>query len=128
MVYKFQCGLCNEFYCGEYVCYLALRSGEQTGISPVSNKTEQPRKNTLQKQRPEVFIGKGVQKMCSKFTGEHPCRKYFRQCLIGYIIAGKVYKITSFFKGDFLATNLFGYRKFFNCDISKTVRVNVAVL
>ena len=78
MVYKFQCGLCNEFYCGEYVCYLALRSGEQTGISPVSNKTEQPRKNTLQKQRPEVFIGKGVQKMCSKFTGEHPCRKYFR--------------------------------------------------
>ena len=26
----------------------------------------------LQKQRPEVFIGKGVLKICSKFTGEHP--------------------------------------------------------
>ena len=24
--------------------------------------------------RPEVFIGKGVLKICSKFTGEHPCR------------------------------------------------------
>ena len=24
--------------------------------------------------RPEVFLGKGVLKICSKFTGEHPCR------------------------------------------------------
>ena len=24
--------------------------------------------------RPEAFLGKGVLKMCSKFTGEHPCR------------------------------------------------------
>ena len=24
--------------------------------------------------RPEVFLGKSVLKMCSKFTGEHPCR------------------------------------------------------
>ena len=23
---------------------------------------------------PEVFLGKGVLKICSKFTGEHPCR------------------------------------------------------
>ena len=23
---------------------------------------------------PEVFLGKGALKMCSKFTGEHPCR------------------------------------------------------
>ena len=23
---------------------------------------------------PEVFVGKGVLKLCSKFTGEHPCR------------------------------------------------------
>ena len=22
---------------------------------------------------PEVFLGKGVLKICSKFTGEHPC-------------------------------------------------------
>ena len=22
---------------------------------------------------PEVFLGKGVPKICSKFTGEHPC-------------------------------------------------------
>ena len=24
--------------------------------------------------RPEVFLGRGVLKICSKFTGEHPCR------------------------------------------------------
>ena len=24
--------------------------------------------------RPDVFLGKGVLKICSKFTGEHPCR------------------------------------------------------
>ena len=24
--------------------------------------------------RPEVFLGKCVRKICSKFTGEHPCR------------------------------------------------------
>ena len=23
---------------------------------------------------PEVFLGKGVLKICTKFTGEHPCR------------------------------------------------------
>ena len=46
--------------------------------------------------------------------------------MIDYIIAGKVYKITGFFKGDFLATNLSGYIRFFNCNISKTVRVNIA--
>ena len=46
MVYKFQCGLCNEFYCGKCVGYLAVRSGEQTVISPLSNKTEQPRKSS----------------------------------------------------------------------------------
>ena len=27
-----------------------------------------------QKYRPEVFLGKRVLKICSKFTGEHPCR------------------------------------------------------
>ena len=46
--------------------------------------------------------------------------------MIGYIIAGKVYKITGFFKEDFLATNLFGYIRLFNCNISETVRVNTA--
>ena len=24
--------------------------------------------------RPEVFLGKGVLKICSRFKGEHPCR------------------------------------------------------
>ena len=24
---------------------------------------------------PEVFLGKGVLKICSKYTGEHPCRR-----------------------------------------------------
>ena len=29
---------------------------------------------TARNNHPEVFVGKGVLKICSKFTGEHPCR------------------------------------------------------
>ena len=29
---------------------------------------------TLRSNHPEVFLGKGLLKICSKFTGEHPCR------------------------------------------------------
>ena len=29
---------------------------------------------TARSNHPEVFVGKGVLKICSKFTGEHPCR------------------------------------------------------
>ena len=46
--------------------------------------------------------------------------------MIDYTIARKVYKITGFFKGDFFATNLSGYIRFFRSNISKTVRVNIA--
>ena len=28
----------------------------------------------IRSSRPEVFLGKGVLKICSKFTGEHPCQ------------------------------------------------------
>ena len=45
MVYKFQCGLCNESYYGECVRHLAGGSGEHIGISPLTNKKVQPRKN-----------------------------------------------------------------------------------
>ena len=40
VVYKFQCGLCNEFYYGECVRHLAVRSGEYTGISPLTNRKD----------------------------------------------------------------------------------------
>ena len=29
---------------------------------------------TFRRSHPEVFLGKGVLKICSKFTGDHPCR------------------------------------------------------
>ena len=28
----------------------------------------------IQRSTPEVFLGKGFLKICSKYTGEHPCR------------------------------------------------------
>ena len=31
-------------------------------------------RETRRSSRPEVFLGKGVLEICSKFTGEHPCR------------------------------------------------------
>ena len=32
------------------------------------------KKKTLRNSRPEVLLRKVVLKICSKFTGEHPCR------------------------------------------------------
>ena len=46
MVYKFQCGLCNESYYGECVRHLALRSGEHIGVSSSTNKRAQPEKDS----------------------------------------------------------------------------------
>ena len=38
VVYKFQCGLCNESYYGECVRHLNVRIGEHIGISPLTKK------------------------------------------------------------------------------------------
>ena len=39
VVYKFQCGFCNESYYGECVRHLNVRIGEHIGISPMRNFT-----------------------------------------------------------------------------------------
>ena len=57
------------------------------GRSNLENKTNQKLKRerklinitekysiTNRSSRPEVFLGKGILKICSKFTGEHSCR------------------------------------------------------
>ena len=46
VVYKFQCGLCNQSYNGECVRHLAVRSGEHIDISPLTNKRVQSRKDS----------------------------------------------------------------------------------
>ena len=33
------------------------------------------RRSTLRSSHPEVFLGKAILKICSKFTGKHPCRR-----------------------------------------------------
>ena len=45
VVYKFQCGLCNESYQREYVTHLVVRSGEHIGISSLKYNRVQPRKD-----------------------------------------------------------------------------------
>ena len=45
-MYKFQCGLYNEYYYGECVRHLALKCGEHVDISPLTNRRMQPRKNS----------------------------------------------------------------------------------
>ena len=57
----------NELY-GDMsdVHLLHLEIGEMT----VENKGA----TCIRNSRPEVFLGKSVLKICSKFTGEHPCR------------------------------------------------------
>ena len=46
VVYKFQCGLWNEFSYGEGVRNLAIRSGEHISISPLTKKTVHHRKGS----------------------------------------------------------------------------------
>ena len=43
VVYKFQCGLCNESYYGECVRHLNVRIGEDIGISPLTKKKVKPK-------------------------------------------------------------------------------------
>ena len=38
VVYRFQCGLCNESYYGEYMRHLNVRIGEHIGISSLTRK------------------------------------------------------------------------------------------
>ena len=42
VVYKFQCGLCNESYYGECMRHLNFRIGEHIGISPLIRKQAKP--------------------------------------------------------------------------------------
>ena len=42
VVYKFQCGLCNESYYGESIRHLDIRSGEHIGVSPLTGKKVKP--------------------------------------------------------------------------------------
>ena len=46
VVYKFQCGLWYESYCGECVIHLAVRSVKHIGILTLTNKRVQPRKDS----------------------------------------------------------------------------------
>ena len=45
VVYKFQCGLCNDPYYGESIRHLDIRSGEHIGLSPLSGKKVKPSDN-----------------------------------------------------------------------------------
>ena len=42
VVYKFQCGLCNESYYGECMRHLNVRIGEHIGILPLTRKQIKP--------------------------------------------------------------------------------------
>ena len=46
VVYKFQCGLCNESYYGECMRLLNVRIGEHIGISPLTRKQVKPKNSS----------------------------------------------------------------------------------
>ena len=46
VVYKFQCGLCNESYYGESMRHLDIRSGKHTGAPPLTGKKVKPSNNS----------------------------------------------------------------------------------
>ena len=46
VVYKFQCGLCDESYYGESIRHLDIRSGEHIGVPPVTGMKVKPSNNS----------------------------------------------------------------------------------
>ena len=46
VVYKFQFGLCNEYYYGESIRHLDIRSGEHIGVSRLTGKMDKPSNNS----------------------------------------------------------------------------------
>ena len=47
VVYKFQCGFCNESYYGECIRHLNVRIGEHIGISPLTRKQVKPKNSSI---------------------------------------------------------------------------------
>ena len=47
VIYKFQCGLCNESYYGECIRHLNVRIGEHIGISPLTRKQVKPKNSSV---------------------------------------------------------------------------------
>ena len=47
VVYKFQCGLCNESYYGECVRHWNVRIGEHIGMSPLTKKQIKPNNSSI---------------------------------------------------------------------------------
>ena len=47
VIYKFQCGLCNDSYYAECVKHLNVRIGEHIGISPLTKKQVKPKDSSI---------------------------------------------------------------------------------
>ena len=58
----------NNVRSGDFILHLP-RTFPQLGIETTSIKSW-----NIRNSHPGVFLGKAVLKICSKFTGEHPCR------------------------------------------------------
>ena len=57
--------------------------------------------------RPKVFLGKGVLKICSKFTGEHPCWSVISIKVARQLATLKSFQ--SFSKGNLKCKSLFNF-------------------
>ena len=47
VLYKFQCGLCSETCYGETIRHKIVRSGEHSGLSPLTNKKVKPKECSI---------------------------------------------------------------------------------
>ena len=56
VVYKFQCGLCNECYYGECVRHLNVRIGEHIGLSPLTKTNVKPKNSSLDDEYPLISV------------------------------------------------------------------------
>ena len=90
------------------------------GRSNLENKTNQKLKRerklinitekysiTNRSSRPEVFLGKGILKICSKFTGEHSCRSLISTKLLKHTLTRVLScKFAAYFQNTFSSKHL----------------------
>ena len=61
-----------------------------TGLLGILQKLQTVKHKKKRSSRPEVFLRKGVLIICSKFTGEHPCRIVISIKLLRYKVSIKL--------------------------------------
>ena len=70
-------------------------------LSPVLDQFQ--KRGNSRSSYPRVFLGKGALEICSKFTGEHPCRSMISNSTSALVLSCK---LAAYFQSTFFSEHL----------------------